>query len=152
MLTLDTLISVLSALVGTFGFGVLFHMKGKKLLFASLGGMCAWFLYLLFSALGGREILCYLIISILLSLYSEVMARWLKTPATPFAMMTLIPLVPGGSLYYCMSNAIQGDLEAARVFGGEAAKYALGIAVGISLTWAIIEMVQRLIHMKKEER
>ena len=142
MLTLDTLISVLSALVGTFGFGVLFHMKGKKLLFASLGGMCAWFLYLLFSALGGREILSYLIISVLLSLYSEVMARWLKTPATPFAMMTLIPLVPGGSLYYAIDLAVDGSWQSFAAKATHTAGLAAALSIGIILVHTVCRNIK----------
>ena len=33
------------SIVGCFGFGMLFNIKGKKLLFASLGGGLSWFVY-----------------------------------------------------------------------------------------------------------
>jgi uncharacterized membrane protein YjjB (DUF3815 family) len=142
MLTLDTLISVLSALVGTFGFGVLFCMKGRKLLFASLGGMFAWFLYLLLFELIAREILCYLIVSTMLSLYSEFMARWLKTPATPFAVMTLIPLIPGGSLYYSIDFAVSGNWESFAAKAAHTAGLAAALSVGIVLVHTVCRHIK----------
>jgi uncharacterized membrane protein YjjB (DUF3815 family) len=35
------------ALISTLGFAVLFNIKGKNLLFASIGGAIGWFVYLL---------------------------------------------------------------------------------------------------------
>ena len=142
MLTLDTLISVLSALVGTFGFGVLFRVKGKKLLFVSLGGMCGWFLYLLLFRWLDREILCYLIVSTVISLYAEVMARWLKTPATPLAMMALIPLVPGGSLYYAIDTAVDGNWESFATKAAHTAGLAAALSVGIVLVHTVCRHIK----------
>ena len=149
---MEKVIGLIAALVSSFGFSLLFNQSKKHWLFAALGGVVCWGVFLLGQAFIGGIFLPTMVAGMVIGLYAECMARIEKTPASHYLIVGLIPLVPGGSLYYCMSNAIQGDLAAARVFGGEAAKYALGIAVGISLTWAIIEMVQRLIHMKKEER
>ena len=143
MLTLDTLISVLSALVGTLGFGVLFRMKGKKLLFASLGGMAAWFLYLVLFAWLEREILCYLMVSTVVSLYAEMMARWLKTPATPFAMLSLISLVPGGSLYYAIDMAVDGSWESFAAKAAHTAGLAAALSVGIILVHTVFCSLKR---------
>lgn len=139
---LDTLISVLAALVGTFGFGVLFHVKGKKLLFSSLGGMLGWFLYLLLFWLLDREILCYFIVSTVISLYSEVMARWLKTPATPLAIIALIPLVPGGSLYYAIDFAVEGNWESFATKAAHTAGLAAALSVGIVLVHTVCRHIR----------
>ncbi|MBQ1965266.1 MAG: threonine/serine exporter family protein, partial [Clostridia bacterium] len=40
-----------------------------------------------------------------MSVYAGIMARVLKTPATTFITTSLIPLIPGGSLYYTMAYA-----------------------------------------------
>ncbi|MBE6595139.1 MAG: threonine/serine exporter [Ruminococcaceae bacterium] len=142
MLVLDTLISVLSALVGTFGFGVLFHVKGKKLLFSSLGGMLGWFLYLMLFRWLDREVLCYFIVSIVISLYSEVMARWLKTPATPLAIIALIPLVPGGSLYYAIDFAVEGNWESFATKAAHTAGLAAALSVGIVLVHTVCRHIR----------
>ena len=49
-------------------------------------------------------------IAILITIYSEIWARILKTPATTVLMPTVIPLIPGGSLYYAMDAALRRDM------------------------------------------
>ena len=67
------------SIVGCFGFGMLFNIKGKKLLFASLGGGLSWFVYSLCLNHNISEISSLLISSIIFSIYSEIMARILNT-------------------------------------------------------------------------
>ena len=42
---MKVILSVLAAGVGTFGFGILFHIRGKKLLLATLAGILGWAAY-----------------------------------------------------------------------------------------------------------
>ena len=72
--------------------------------------------------------------------YSEIMAKALKTPATLFVVPAIIPLVPGGSLYYTMSYAVQRDMANARVYGTRTLESALAIAAGISFVLAVREL------------
>ena len=39
---MDALIQILMGALGTFGFNILFHIRGRKLLFATLGGVISW--------------------------------------------------------------------------------------------------------------
>ena len=50
------------------------------------------------------------VVAILITIYSEIWARILKTPATTVLMPTVIPLIPGGSLYYAMDAALRRDM------------------------------------------
>ncbi len=107
----DMLIEVLASLVGTLGFGYLFNIRGRKLTYAAVGGMAAWALFLLLGFWLESEVLRYFLVSICSTAYAEILARRLKTPATTFCIITLIPLVPGGALYYTTTTALSGDLE-----------------------------------------
>ena len=71
------------------------------------------------------------------------MAKVLKTPATLFVIPAIIPLVPGGSLFYTMSCAVHGDLENARLYGTRTGECALAIAAGISIVLAFRELRTR---------
>ncbi len=104
------LIEVLASFVGTLGFGYLFNIRGKKLLYAALGGMAAWALFLALGFWIESEVLRYFIVSLCSTVYAEILARRLKTPATTFCIINLIPLVPGGALYYTTTSALSGDL------------------------------------------
>ena len=91
----DILIEILAAFAGTVGYGALFNVRGKKLLFAGLGGMCGWIIYLLLNTFIPNEIICCLIVAVITSAYSEILARILKTPASTFYIATLMPLIHG---------------------------------------------------------
>lgn len=108
---LDMIIQVITALVGTFGFGILFNIRGKKLFLGALGGMVSWLLFLLLGFLIENEALRYFIVSIFSTIYAEILARVLKTPAASFSIITLIPLIPGSALYDTASFAMSGNLE-----------------------------------------
>ena len=75
--------------------------------------------------------------------YAEVLARRLKTPATLFVVPAILPLVPGGSLYYTMENVVHGRMEAARSFGTQTLIAALALAAGISFVVALRELQSR---------
>ena len=103
------LIEVLASFFGTLGFGYLFNIRGKKLLLSAVGGMAAWALFLALGFWIENEVLRYFLVSVCSTVYAEILARCLKTPATTFCIITLIPLVPGGALYYTTTSALSGD-------------------------------------------
>ena len=128
------LIQIITATVGSLGFGILFNVRKKRLIAVGLGGGVAWALYLLFDMITGSLGLSYFLVSLLVSLYAEVMARVFKSPTLVFISPSLIPLVPGASLYYTMSHALSQKTE---LFLGSAlttltaaAALAIGIIVG----------------------
>lgn len=108
----DALLQILMAFFGTIGFGMLFRSRGKKLLLAGLGGMLAWSLFLLLGCWIESEPIRYFIVSVIISVYAEVLARICKTPAGTFGILSLVPLVPGGGLYYSADYALSGDMGA----------------------------------------
>ena len=67
------------------------------------------------------------------TLYAEIIARVVKAPATVFLIPGVIPLTPGGKLYYTMRAIIDGNESEVDGLGNETVVIALGIAVGIVL-------------------
>lgn len=138
---------VIAAALSALGFGILYDIRGKKLILAMLGGGLAWVAYLLIISFGGTDILGMLGASVTASVYSELMARLAKAPATVFYVPGVIPLVPGGGLYYTMVAALEGDwaLCAQKAQGtfGSAAAIAGGILVVISIRSVILSFSHR---------
>ena len=130
------IMEVVSAFASTLAFGVLFNIRGKNLWLAALGGMLAWVIFLLLGLFMPSEAARYLLVSILISIYSEGMARFLHTPATTFCIVSLIPLIPGGSLYYTMRNALQGNSEGFIERATATMELAAALALGILLVTA----------------
>lgn len=108
----DALLQILMAFFGTIGFGILFRSRGKKLLLGGLGGMLSWTLFLVLGHWIESEPIRYFIVSVIISVYAEVLARICKTPAGTFGILSLVPLVPGGGLYYSADYALSGDMGA----------------------------------------
>ena len=82
------------------------------------------------------------------AIFAEIVARIQKAPSSQFMIIGLMPFVPGASLYYMMSSIVLGDVEKSGYYGNRTAAIVLGIAVGITLTWAFYDVIQRLVRRK----
>lgn len=130
-MTTNEIIQILSGFVGTLGFAVLFNIRGKRFLFGGLGGLLSWLLFVIFSRFIPNEAINYFVVAVIISLYAEVLARILKTPTTTFITISLIPLIPGGSLYYTMAYAFESDMTRFLEKGIYTLELASALALGI---------------------
>ena len=103
---MNPVIQIAAAFFGSLGFALLFGLRRRYLLPASLGGMLSWGLYLLLDRLFGSPFVACLAASAFSMVYAELMAHWMRSPTTLFVIPAIIPLVPGSSLYYAMSSAV----------------------------------------------
>ncbi len=143
---MNGLFQLITAFLGTLGFGILFHIRGRKLWLAALGGLLAWSTFLLLGLWIESEPMRYFLVSMLSTLYAEVLARWVKTPTTTFIIVSLIPLIPGSGLYYTMANALSGNSEGFMERGIYTLELSLALALGIIL---ITSCVRRVKYLKK---
>lgn len=135
------LIVIISSFLATFGFGILFNIKGYKLILAAVGGMLGSILYTLALAQNLNEVTALFLASLAFSLYSEILARVCKTPVTTFIICALIPLVPGKGMYETMRIAIDGDAIAALQKGLDTMTYAGALALGIIFVSTIMRFL-----------
>ena len=140
-----------SAFVGSFGFSILFHVRGVKLFVAGLGGMVTWGVYLLMHAHMESLLVANLFAALFAGLFAEIMARVLRAPATVFAAPAVITMVPGGSLYYTLYNAIAGNAEAASEYGRNTWNVAVGIAIGLAAVTSIFNVLT-VLHRKYQKK
>lgn len=140
------ILEVLSAFIAAFAFGIVFNIKGENLFFAALCGALGWFIYKLALMIGCSDITSLFLASLALSIYSEIFARILKTPVTTFVIAALIPLVPGGGMYYTMVEAITGDIMKSLEIGIKTIASAGALALGIIL---VSTLTKTLIMNKK---
>ena len=134
------LIQLVTAFIGSLGFGLLFGLRVKHLFWAAFGGMIAWGIYLGVYALIPELFLANLCASVFAVTYAELMAHLRKCPATLFVVTGVVPMVPGGTLYRTMDFAVNGDLETASVYGHKTLIVALAIAAGISFVTVCREL------------
>lgn len=141
---------VFVALISSFGFGIIFNIKGKNLIFAALGGGLSWFCYLIFIQNGISVVLSMFISSLIFSTYSEICARYLKTPVTTIVVCALIPLVPGAGMYYTMYETITGNVNGAVSLGLTTIASAGALALGVIFVSTITRQVTNLKKVKEK--
>lgn len=106
---MNPFLQTLMGALGSLFFAVLFRVRGKRLLFAFLGGLLSWGSYCLAGLFFIHDALRYLAATTILTLYAEILARRLRCPSTILLVTGWIPLIPGGSLYYSISKLVTGN-------------------------------------------
>ena len=125
--------TVLAFVTGAFGFGLLFNLRGKKLIVTAMIGGSGGVIFECAHLLGQSTANSLFYASVTVSLLSEVSARLLKCPVTTFLICGIIPLVPGGGMYYTMLNVVENNFDVAVKNGIETIIQACSIAIGCTL-------------------
>ncbi|MBQ5927943.1 MAG: threonine/serine exporter family protein, partial [Oscillibacter sp.] len=134
----EGIIHLVTAGFGALGFSLIFNVRRELLPAAAFGGLLDWGVYMMAEWFFGNGVfLPSVVAAAFASIYAEAMARVEKSPATVFYIPALIPLIPGGSLYYTMSYAVLGQWDQVQSYGASTAYCALGIAVGMSLVLSV---------------
>lgn len=140
--------TMIAAFVASFGFGILFNIKGKKLCLAGIGGSIGALVYHVTLQYGFSELFAMFFGSVAFSLYSEIWARICKTPVTTFIICALIPLVPGGGMYRMMLKAIEGSVMEALTIGLNTLTIAGVLALGILIVSTIMKAIMNPFRLK----
>ena len=141
---------VIVAFVASLGFAIIFNIRGRKLIFATIGGGLSWFCYLYLTNSGISAILSLFISSIIFSIYSEICARYLRTPVTTIVVCALIPLVPGAGMYNTMYETILGNIKGAVELGLNTLASAGTLALGVIFVSTITKQVTNIKKMKEK--
>ena len=137
------IIQTTAAFLGSIGFAIFFKMKGTQRVLAGIGGAVTWIVYLLIQHFIEGYFVPYLVASIFVGIYAEIMARVNKAPATIFLTAAAVPLIPGGSLYYTMLGLVEQDEELFATSGVAA----LTIALAISLGFVVVALANKYINI-----
>lgn len=121
------------------GYCLVFNMHGKALVLACLGGSLGWLVYLLFNPLG-NDIAQFFFATVATAIYSEIMARLMKRPATEFQIVALLPMVPGGGIFYTMEYCVIGNNEMFIQTGLHTLGIAGSLAMGILLVSSFVRL------------
>jgi len=140
---MNLILPCIYAFAACFFFAIIYNIHGKKLIPVALGGAIGWCAYLLCSGLN-RDIYQYLLATIVIAVYSEIMARVNKVPVTIYLIVALLPLVPGGGIYYTMEYCINGNLSAFIHTGLHTVGIAGALALGILLVSSVVRLIKEM--------
>ena len=104
-------VQCLAAFSGCIGFSILFNIHGPGMLLCTLGGIADYVIYALCLDAGLAPGTAFFAGTAFSALYSEIMARVRKYPTICYLVVSIIPLIPGASLYYTMQQAVDGAMD-----------------------------------------
>ena len=131
-------LEVLTAFFATFFFGVIFNLTGKKLIYSSFAGGLAY-----------SKTASFVISAVVITVFSEIIGRIEKTTVTSTLIPALIPLVPGGGIYYTMSFFVENRFPEAFEKGRETIFLTVALSVGIFLVSTFSQILDRTIKYTK---
>ncbi len=140
--------TLIAAIFGTLGFGLLFKLKPSALAICSIGGFCSWGIVLISQNFGLGIFASNLLASIFAMAFSSIAAKKMKLPSTVLITTVIIPLVPGGSLYYTMQNLIYQNINEFYINGINTILTAIAIAGGILIVTIIFSTSHPLAKKK----
>ena len=125
------LIKILSAGAGSFGFSLIYNLKRRLLWVAFVSSSLMAALFILLEKFNSDILLINFFCAVCAMVISEILARIEKVPSTVLLIPTLLPLVPGGFLYYTMYGVVTKNRAMIQNNAAATLKTGLGIAIGI---------------------
>lgn len=136
------LLPCLYAFLACVAFCFVFELRRwRYILSAAAAGAAGWFVYLMLKDLS--SVWRFLLATMVVAILAEVFARIFKTPATVFLIIGIVPMVPGGGIYYAMEALINGDMALFGRLAWETTATAGAIAVGCSLVSSVARIVSK---------
>ncbi len=123
-----------AAFIGTLGFSVLFGAPRRYYLHCGLVGMAGWGVFLL---LQPNTVAAAFLGALTVAIASAVMASLRHCPTTVFLICGIIPLVPGGGIFWTAYYLVSNHLRMAASAGFLALKVTIAIAAGIIVAGAV---------------
>jgi len=136
----SALLQCVSAFVACIGYGLLYNLRGFGICVSVAGGIPGWLAYLLCVELGTGDYFAGFIGAVVVALYGEIMARVRKFPATSYIITSILPLVPGASIYYAIVHLLNGNPEGFSERVIYVAAFAGSLAVGMLLVSSCFRM------------
>lgn len=140
------LIQILSAGIAGIGFAMIFHIRPKHLPAAFLGAALGWLLYLLTKQVWNSNAIGMMFAALGVTVYSEIGARILRMPVSVIYSPAIIPLIPGGHLYYCMRGFVTDSHEDFVKYGSMLLEDTLSIVLG---TMVVLTFVSAFMQKRK---
>jgi uncharacterized membrane protein YjjB (DUF3815 family) len=135
------LLDPLWAGLATAGFGAMFNLRSRDLPLAAAGGALGWAVAAPLQAATGSQAIAYCVVSIAIGAWSELVAAFRKRPASVYIACGIIPLVPGGGMYYTMLAYVRGDNWNGLSTGLGTLLAAGAIAAGLAISGAVSRLI-----------
>lgn len=137
-------IQLAAAFIGTIGFSILFGAPHRYYIECGLVGMLGWGIYIIllrttdFTTVGAA-----FFGALAIALVSDLLSVIRHCPTTVFLICGIIPLVPGGSIFWTAYYIVSDQLTLAATTGFVAVKVTIAIAGGIIIAGVLTSLLRK---------
>ncbi|MBD5638240.1 threonine/serine exporter family protein [Clostridium botulinum] len=128
---------------------VLFNIDRKKIIWTGFAGSIGWTAYLIVYNYIHSPVMSSFVGAFMVGVYSEFMARKLKTPAMQFSIPGIFPLVPGITAYYAINSIVEQNYSLAYSKGFQTVAVGGAIAFGIMLSSTTVRFITKITQTKR---
>ena len=139
---------IILAFLGSIFPVILFNIDRKKIIWAGFCGAIGWATYISVYNLRDSVGMASFVGAFTVGIYSEFMARKLKTPAIQFSMPGMFPLVPGITAYKTINYIVEQSYSSAYFNGIQVIVAAGAIGFGIMLSTTTFRFISKLTKLK----
>lgn len=125
------------------GFGIVFQLKNKDLLYAGIGGALTRIVYIILMSFVPYRIVFAALSACFAAAYAEIIGHRNRKPATVYLYPSIIPLIPGDLFYYMTAAVMIRDKAMFMLNFTECTLALAGICTGFVLCSTIIYYVRR---------
>ena len=135
---------VVLSFIASAGFGVVFNIQWKDLIYAAIGGTIVRIVYLgLQAALPDYRFIFTIVAAFCAALYSEILALVKKEPSVLYRYPSIVPLIPGDLFFYVAAGIIWGNTELIATYGPTLGLVLIGISLGFVLCSTIVHYIRK---------
>ena len=152
MTPIQIIVGLISAALSSFGFAILFRVRKKHLFATAVGGLLGYAIYLPVAEVMAGEFIPNFLGALLCAIFCTICSHGLRAPVQIYLIPVLIPLFPGGSLYYAMYYLLAKNYEVFSEYAIRTMESALGIAGGMLIGLAVAKLVHTVIRKFRPKR
>lgn len=149
MSDMSLFIHFIFAFFATIGFSIFLSSPKESLPYTGVIGAVGWIVYVYLFRKTGSAVFSTFVPALVVSIISEILARYLKRPATVFLIPGIIPLVPGLGMYNTMIHIVEENYELATSTGANALFSGGAISLAILLVVSIVRIINIVKSNKK---
>ena len=121
---------VILSFIASIGFGVVFRIERRYLIWAGVGGALTRCVYLFMQSVTSQQFFQSLIAAMCAATFAEIMAMYKKMPSTVLLYPSIIPLIPGDLFYNAAVQFVLQDMDAMKGYAAQCGLALSGICIG----------------------
>ncbi|MBR5535346.1 MAG: threonine/serine exporter family protein [Clostridia bacterium] len=144
----ENIVLVLASVVGTVGFSLMLRLRWERIPVIAVSTAMCYSIYLLCVNIGAADFMANFIAALFAAFASEFLAKRIKAPVTVFLTPTILPLVPGSSLYYTIEAFFRGELRNTLIHFSALGRTIGAILLGIVIVNTIMKCIRNYTLLK----